>query len=218
NKIRIAYVASGFHNHPMAYLTAELFELHDRSRFEVLGISIGPKDDSEIRARLVRAFDQFHDVPSRSDREIATLMHDLEVDIAVDRSGYVVNARPGIFASWPAPIQVNYLGDPGTLGADFYDYVIADPIVLPFDEQPFFSERVVHLPECYQANDTRRALATPIPTREEMGLPDRGFVFCCFNNNYKIRPEVFDIWMRMLKRVDGSIMLLYRENAAAEVN
>src|SRR5439155_24614009 len=177
NKIRIAYVASGFHNHPMAYLTAELFELHDRSRFEVLGISIGPKDDSEIRARLVRAFDQFHDVPSRSDREIATLMHDLEVDIAVDRSGYVVNARPGIFAHRPAPIQVNYLGYPGTLGADFYDYVIADPIVLPFDQQAFVTEKTVHLPECYQANDSKRLIRTETSASRDTVQPEDAVSF-----------------------------------------
>ncbi len=218
DKMRIAYVGTGFHNHPMAHLTTELFELHDRSRFEVLGVSIGPKDNSDFRARLIRAVDQFHDVPSRSDRDIATLLHELEVDIAIDRSGYAANARPGIFAYRPAPIQVNYLGYPGTLGADFYDYIIADPIVLPFDQQPFFTEKIVHLPECYQANDSKRTISAETPTRQEVGLPEGGFVFCCFNDTYKITAPVFDIWMRLLKQIDGSVLWLFRKNAAVELN
>src|SRR5437667_11549290 len=119
----------------MLYLTAELFDIHYRSRFEVLAISIGPDDRSDVRARLVRAFDRFHDVREKNDREVATLINDLRVDVVIDRSGYTVDARPGILACRPAPIQVNYLGYPGTLGADFYDYLIADPIVLPLDQQ-----------------------------------------------------------------------------------
>jgi len=217
-KIRLAYVGTGFHEHPMAYLTAELFELHDRSRFEVTGISIGPEDNSAIRARLVRAFDQFYDGRSRSDREVATLMHDLEVDIAIDRSGYVLDARPEIFAHRPAPIQVNYLGYPGTLGADFHDYVIADPIVLPLEQQQFFTEKTAHLPECYQANDSKRIIAAETPTRWQMGLPEGGFVFCCFNNNSKITAPVFDIWIRLLKHIDGSVLWLYRSSVAGETN
>ncbi len=216
-KIRLAYLATGFRRHPNAYLTAELFELHDRSRFEIIGISLGYDDRSDMRTRLVKAFDQFHDVRLTSDREVAVLLHDLRVDIAVDRSGYVNNARPGILAHRPAPIQVNYLGFPGTLGAEFYDYVIADPIVLPFDQQQFYTEQIVHLPECYQSNDSKRAIAETL-TRQEMGLPDAGFVFCCFNNNYKITPPVFDIWMRLLQQVEGSVLWLYRSSAVAEAN
>ncbi len=141
-KIRIAYVAGGFHDHPTAYLMAELFELHDRSRFEVLGVSLGPDDGSDIRARLIRSFDQFHDVRSKSDRDIAMLLNDMQVDIVIDQSGYTNYGRPEVFAYRPAPIQVSYIGFPGTLGADFYDYVIADPIVLPFDQQKFYAERM----------------------------------------------------------------------------
>jgi predicted O-linked N-acetylglucosamine transferase (SPINDLY family) len=217
-KIRLAYVASGYHQHPTAYLSAQLIEIHDRSRFEVLGFSLGPDDDSEIRARLIRSFDQFHDVRMKSDREIAVLMNEMQIDIAVDRSGHTTNARPGIFALRPAPIQVNYLGFPGTLGADFYDYVIADPIVLPCDQQPFYSEKIVHLPDCYLSNDTTRTIPPDAQTRAEAGLPTQSFVFCCFNNNYKITAELFDIWMRLLHRVDGSVLWLLRENAAAERN
>jgi protein O-GlcNAc transferase len=218
DKIRIAYIGTGFHDHPMAHLTTELLELHDRSRFEVFGVSIGRKDNSEYRNRLIGALDQFHEVPSRGDRDIATLLHDLDVNIAVDLSGHVANARPGIFAYRPAPIQVNYLGYPGTLGADFYDYIIADRIVLPFDQQPFFTEKIVHLPECYQANDSKRAIAAETPTRQEMRLPGQAFVFCCFNDTYKITPPVFDIWMRLLKQMDGSVLWLFRKNAAVETN
>jgi protein O-GlcNAc transferase len=142
-----------------------LFELRDRSRFEVLGISLGPDDGSDIRARLVRAFDRFHDVRSKSDRDIAMLLNDMQVDIIVDQSGYTNYGRPEVFAYRPAPIQVNYIGFPGTLGADFYDYVIADPIVLPFDQQQFYTEKIVHLPESYQVNDSKRVTGAQTPSR-----------------------------------------------------
>jgi predicted O-linked N-acetylglucosamine transferase (SPINDLY family) len=218
SKIKIAYVATGFHRHPTAYLTAELIEIHDRSYFEILGISLGPDDESEIRARLVRAFDQFHDVRYKGDREISMLLNEWRVDIAVDRSGYTANARPGIFAARPAPIQVNYIGFPGTLGADFYDYILADPTVLPFDQQPYFQENIVHLPESYLVNDSKRPASSQSPTREEYGLPATGFVFCCFNNCYKITPPVFDVWMRLLDQVEGSVLWLFRDRRTAEAN
>ena len=216
DKIRVAYLSTGFHRHPNAYLTAELFELHDRNRFEVLGISLGPDDHSDMRARLARAFDQFHDVQLKNDGDVAKLLNDMRVDIAIDRSGYATNARPGILASRPAPIQVNYLGFPGTLGNQVYDYVVGDTIVLPFDQQAFYTEKIVHLPECYQSNDSKRAIAAEIPTRQLAGLPAHAFVFCCFNNNYKITAPVFEIWMRLLRRVEGSVLWLLRSNAAAE--
>jgi protein O-GlcNAc transferase len=217
-KIKIAYVSCGFHRHPTAYLTAELIEIHDRSRFEIIGVSLSPDDGSEIRARLIRAFDQFHDVRSKTDNEVAQLVHDLRVDIAVDRSGYTTNARPGIFAARPAPIQVNYIGFPGTLGAKFYDYILADATVLPFDRQPFYTERIVHLPNCYLVNDTRRPEAVKSLTRSEAGLPEDGFVFCCFNNTYKFTPPAFDVWMRLLRQVEGSVLWLFCDRKAAEVN
>ena len=200
-KIRIAYVSGGLHDHPLAYLTVGLFELHDRSRFEVLGVSLGPDDGSAIRARIVRAFDQLHDVRSKSDREVAMLLNDMQVDIVVDRSGYTNNGRWAVFAYRPAPIQVSYIGFPGTLGADFYDYVIADPVVLPFDQQRFYTEKIVHLPDSYFVNDSNRVIEAQTPSRRDVGLPDEAFVFCCFNNNYKITPPIFDIWMRLLRAV-----------------
>jgi predicted O-linked N-acetylglucosamine transferase (SPINDLY family) len=217
-KIKIAYVATGFHTHPTAYLIAELMEVHDRSCFEIVGVSLGPDDKSEIRARLIRAFDQFYDARGKSDREVAVQLHEMQVDIAVDCSGYITDARPGIFALRPVPIQVSYLAYPGTLGANFYDYIIADPTVLPFDQQPFYGEKIVHLPGCYQPNDSKRAIAVQTPTREHAGLPARGFVFCCFNNNYKITAPIFDIWMRLLGRVEGSMLWLLCERATAESN
>jgi protein O-GlcNAc transferase len=216
-KIRIAYLSADFHMHPTAYLTAELFELHDRARFEVLGISFGKDDGSEIRTRLVKAFDAFHDVQRKTDAEVAAMLHEMQVDIAVDLSGYTKDSRPKILAHRPAPIQVSYLVFPGTMGAEFIDYVIADAIVLPFGLQEFYTEKIVHLPDCYQVNDRKRAVAGP-PDRRDAGLPPRGLVFCCFNDNYKITPPVFDIWMRLLRRVEHSVLWLYRGNAAAEQN
>jgi protein O-GlcNAc transferase len=217
-KIRIAYLSADFRAHATAYLIAELLELQDRSRFEVIGVSFGIDDHSDIRARIVDAFDRFHDLASKPDREIATFVNDMKVDIAVDLSGHIAGARPGILAHRPAPIQVNYLVSPATLGADFIDYIIADPIVLPFDQQKFYTEKIVHLPECYQVNDSKRVIAAKTSTRQQAGLPPHGFVFCCFNNNYKITPPVFEIWMRLLRQIDGSALWLLRDNAAAEAN
>ena len=217
-KIRIAYLSADFHQHATAYLMAELFELHDKDRFEVIGISFGPDDRSEIRGRLAAAFDRFHDVRSISDAAIAKLVKDLEVDIAIDLKGFTQNARPGIFVHRPAPVQVNYLGYPGTMGADFIDYVIADQWVTPFDQQANFSEKIVHLPDCYQVNDRKRVISPDTPTRMECGLPEQGFVFCCFNGSYKITPEVFDVWMSVLQQIDGSVLWLLRDNETAERN
>jgi predicted O-linked N-acetylglucosamine transferase (SPINDLY family) len=151
-------LSADFCPHPIAYLTAGLFEHHDRSRFDILGLSFGPDDNSSIRSRLMRAFDRFHDVRFASDRDVAKLLRELQVDIAIDLQGHTSKAREGILAFRPAPIQVNYLGYPGTMGADFIDYVIADKIVLPFDQQPHYAEKIVHLPECYQVNDSQRRI------------------------------------------------------------
>jgi predicted O-linked N-acetylglucosamine transferase (SPINDLY family)/4-hydroxybenzoate polyprenyltransferase len=217
-KIRIAYVAAGLHRHPNAFLSVELFESHDRQRFEVIGVSTGPDEDSEMRRRIVKAFDRFYDVRVSGDRGIAELINSMQVDIVVDRSGYTTNARPGMFASRPAPIQVNYLGYPGTLGTDFFDYVIADATVLPFDQQKFYSEKIVHLPDCYQSNDSQRAIAASSMTREQAGLPPQGFVFCCFNNPAKITAQIFAVWMRLLHRVPQSTLWLLSGGEVAAEN
>jgi predicted O-linked N-acetylglucosamine transferase (SPINDLY family) len=217
-RIRIAYLSADFRAHATAYLMAELFERHDRGRFEVLAVSFGTDDNSAMRGRLVKSFDTFHDVEAQGDREIATLLRRAEVDIAVDLKGHTQGLRPEILAYRPAPIQVGYLGYPGTIGANFLDYVLADPVVLPFDQQAFYAEKIVQLPDCYQVNDSTRAIAPETPTRAMASLPDDGFVFCCFNKNYKIGRPIFDIWMRLLAAVPGSVLWLLRDNDGAERN
>ncbi len=218
SKIRIAYLSGDFREHAVAYCIAELLELHDRSKFEVIGASFGVDDGSEMRARLAEGFDRFLDVRAMGDFDAARLLRDLEVDIVVDLMGYTRYSRPGILANRPAPIQVGYLGYPGTLGADVNDYVLADKFVLPEENHGFYSEKIVTLPESYQANDSRRKVAERTPTRIEVGLPEQGFVFCCFNNSYKILPTMFDVWMRLLTEVPGSVLWILEDNAAAAEN
>ncbi len=207
DRIRLAYLSADFHQHPTAQLMAELFERHDRSRFEVTAVAFGPDDKSPMRARMQKAFDHFLDVRGRSDHEVARLLREMEVDIAVDLNGHTQDARPGILAWRPAPVQVNYLVYPGTTGAPYMDFVLADRVVLPPDQQPFFSETIAYLPDCYQANDATSRVGAA-PSRAEAGLPPEGFVFCCFNNGWKITRDVFDIWMRLLARVPGSLLWL----------
>lgn len=213
-KIRVAYVSADFRQHAVGFLVAELIERHDRLRFETIGISLGPDDGGEMRRRFATSFDHFHDMSAKSDEEISNLLRKLQTNIAVDLMGLTRGARPGIFKRRAAPVQVNYLGYPGTAGATFIDYVIADPVVAPFADQPFFEEKIVHLPDCYQANDSVRT-AGAAPTRREAGLPADCFVFCCFNNHWKITAPVFDIWMRLLLNVPGSVLWLIDDNGGA---
>jgi protein O-GlcNAc transferase len=207
DRIRLAYLSADFHQHPTAQLLAELFERHDRTRFEATAVSFGPNDGSLMRARLEKAFDHFEDTRGRSDAEVAACLRARETDIAVDLNGHTHGARPGIFAHRPAPVQVNYLVYPGTTGAPFMDFILADRIVLPIDQQAFVSEKIVQLPDCYQANDATRVLLPP-PSRAEAGLPENGFVFCCFNNGWKITAPVFATWLRLLSQVEGSVFWL----------
>jgi len=211
-RLHIAYLSADFHRHATGFLMAELFERHDRARFEVTGISFGPDDGSDIRARIARGFDRFLDLRAETDAAIAGRLADLGVDIAVDLKGHTKDNRFGIFARRPAPVQISYLGYPGTTGGAYMDYVIADPIVLPQDQQQFWAERIIHLPGCYQVNDAQRRIAAESPSRAACGLPEQGFVFCCFNNSYKIAPPVFAVWMRLLQQVPGSVLWLYRDN------
>ncbi|MEM9567963.1 MAG: tetratricopeptide repeat protein [Cyanobacteria bacterium P01_E01_bin.34] len=217
-RIRLAYLSADFHEHATAYLMAELFERHDRSQFEVCGLSFGPNDGSPMRQRLEQAFDRFIDIRRLSHGEAARHIRDLEIDIAIDLKGYTQDCRPQIFAHRPAPIQVNYLGYPGTMGADFIDYILVDPFVVPPYQQPFFTEKLVHLPDCYQVNDGQRAIDDVIPTRQACGLPAQDFVFCSFNNSNKITPAIFDVWMRLLKAVPNSVLWLLARNSIAEDN
>lgn len=217
-RLRLAYLSADFQEHATAYLAVRLFELHDRSQFETLGVSYGPPDASPMRRRLERAFDDFVDVRARSDQEIAALLREREVDVAVDLKGHTTGARLGILAYRPAPVQVTYLGFPGTTGAPFIDYVVADRFVIPEEERGEYTESVVYLPDCYQVNDSTREIAAREPDRAALGLPSRGFVFCCFNNTYKIRPAVFALWMRLLGAVPGSVLWLLADNTVAMRN
>ena len=211
-RIRLGYVSGDFHQHATAELMAELFERHDRARFEVFAYSCGRDDDGPMRARLRSAFDRFVDIRDLPHRKAAERIHADEIDILVDLKGYTHGARPAIAAHRPAPVQVSYLGFPATMGADFIDYLVVDPFVAPGSEQPFFSERLVHLPDSYQVNDRRREAADLGTSRGDCGLPAEGLVLCCFNNSYKISPAFFDIWMRLLGSVPGSVLWLLESN------
>jgi protein O-GlcNAc transferase len=211
-RLRIAYLSPDFHEHPTAHLLVELIERHDKARFETYGICLHGGPDSAIRTRIAAAFEHFVEAGARSDAEIADLLRSLEIDIAVDLAGHAGNARRWIFAHRPSPLAVNYVGYPGTLGSDWIDYVLADAVTIPPGSEEFFSEEVVRLPDCFFPSDTRPELAPP-PSRAGAGLPQEGFVYCSFNNGYKITPEMFDIWMRLLLAVQGSVLWLLADNA-----
>lgn len=217
-KIRIGYFSADFHNHATMYLMARLFELHDKARFEVHAFSFGLAARDAMRARLLAAVDAFHDVAAMSDADIAALSRATQIDIAVDLKGYTETARPAIFAARAAPVQISYLGYPGTMGAGFMDYILGDPVVIPAGDEHHYAETVIRLPHSYQVNDDRRDISDRVFTRAELGLPEDGFVFCCLNNNYKITPDVFDIWMRLLAEVEGSVLWLLADNRWAEAN
>jgi predicted O-linked N-acetylglucosamine transferase (SPINDLY family) len=218
DRIRVAYLSADFRQHPMAYSMAGVFDAHDRSRFKTIAISFGPDSQDPVRRRLETAFDCFRDVRTMVDRDIARLLRELEVDIAVDLMGYTNNSRPGVLAFRPAPVQVNYIGFAGTLGAEYIDYLIADRFVVPEVAQASYAEQVVYLPDTYWPTDDRVEVGEPGLGRAESGLPEDGFVFCCFNQNYKIAPPVFEVWMNLLRQVDGSVLWLVRDNADAERN
>jgi predicted O-linked N-acetylglucosamine transferase (SPINDLY family) len=217
-KIRIGYYSADFHRHATSFLMAELLEVHDTTRFELYGFSFGPDKQDDMRQRVSATFDKFVDIRRMSDRDVARLSREFGIDIAVDLKGYTQDSRPGMFAEGCAPIQVNYLGYPGTMGADYMDYVVADRTVIPPESQNDYTEKIVWLPHSYQANDSKRKISERIFTRQEAGLPASGFVFCCFNNNFKILPETFECWMRILKAVNGSVLWLLGDNSLAAEN
>jgi predicted O-linked N-acetylglucosamine transferase (SPINDLY family) len=217
-RIRIGYLSANFRPHANAFLIGGLIEQHDRRDFEIIGYSASPNDGSQTRARLVSAFDRFVDISNSGDREAAQLVHDEAIDIVVDLNGHTTRGRTAILANRPAPIQALYLGFPATTGTKFIDYILVDPFVVPKDQQEFFSERLVHLPDCYQCNDDNRAISDHTPSPAERGLPEGAFVFCCFNNAYKLTPDFFDIWMRLLAAVPGSVLWLLDDNAWAKAN
>jgi len=217
-KIRIGYYSTDFHAHAMGYLMANLYESHDKSKFELIGFSLGLDHNDDMRKRISQSFDKFIDVKMKSDLEITKLSRELEIDVAVDLNGFTQNMRLGIFSNRCAPIQVNYLGYPGTMAAPYMDYIIADKVLIPKESKHFYSEKIVYLPNSYQVNDAKRKISDKVFNRAELGLPEDGFVFCCFNNNYKISPQTFDIWMKILKAVKGSVIWLFEDNIWAAEN
>jgi predicted O-linked N-acetylglucosamine transferase (SPINDLY family) len=218
DKLRVGYFSSDLYDHVVGVVAAQVFEKHDRSKFEITAFSFGPDTKDPVRKRLEKAFDRFIDARGRPDRELALLARELSIDIAVDLGGHSQTASNKIFAMRAAPIQVNYLGYPGTSGADYMDYLIADRTIVPRADFSHYNEKIVHLPNSYLPYDASRRIADHIPTRAQLGLPETGFVFCNFNGAYKISPPTFDGWMRILSRVDGSVLWLAHSHPTATAN
>ena len=217
-KIRIGYVSGELRDQATSHLIVGVLEHHDKSSFEIYAFDNGWNDGSEIRRRIEAAVPTIIGISQLDDQSAAAVIRDQQIDILINLNGYFGEGRTGVFAERAAPIQVNYLGFPGTLGAPYMDYIIADACVIPPGDEEFYTEKVVYLPECYQANDDRKQIAGRPFSRGECGLPAEGFVFCCFNNNYKITPEVLNSWMRVLRRVDGSVLWLLEDNVSAVSN
>jgi predicted O-linked N-acetylglucosamine transferase (SPINDLY family) len=216
-RIKIGYFSQDFREHAVSFLTAELFELHDRKRFEVIAFHYGERKDEPMQHRLRKAFDQFHDVKDLTDEAIVQMARDMDLDIAVDLAGFTANNRSGIFARRAAPVQINYIGYPASMGHPQMDYIIGDPIVTPPELHAGYSEKIISLP-CFQVNDRQRKISDRVFTREELGIPEHQFVFCCFNATYKITPRVFDAWLQILKACPESCMLLVKDHDQSEVN
>lgn len=218
-RIRVAYLSVDFHDHPVAHLIAGVLERHDRSRFETIGISLRRSSDSgTMHRRLQVAFEHFEDASEQSDRDVAAGLRDREIDIAVDLTGHTRRGRLGILALRPAPVQVSYLGFTGTTGASYIDYLIADTVAIRSGDEHLFSERLVRLPYSFLPNDDRQPLAEATPRRRDLGLPDAGFVFCAFNNTYKLNPAMFDVWMQILRKTPGSVLWLRDGEPAVRAN
>ena len=217
-KIKIGYFSSDFYNHATMHLIAGLLEMHDRTKFEVYAFSFGPQIQDEMRRRAEAGVDKFFDVSSLSDREIAKKSKNLGIDIAIDLKGYTTHARPGIFSNRAAPIQVNYLGFPGTMGTKFIDYILADANIIPSTSDIYYSEKVIRIDGCYQINDDRRKAPAPSINRIDIDLPLDTFVFCCFNSCYKITPAIFQIWCNLLKETPDSVLWLLDDNVFAKNN
>ena len=216
-KIRIGYFSGDFREHPVSTLTAGLYENHDRDCFEIYAFSYGPDTNDDMNLRIKAGVDYFHDVQSMSNKDIVLLSRSLEIDIGVDLGGYTASAKTDIFAMSTAPIQLSYIGFLGTMGADYYDYLISDLTIIPKKNQKHYSEKIIYLPY-FQANDSDQAYSITNLSRKDIGLPEKGFVFCCFNNTYKFTPLTFDSWSQILKSVPDSVLLLYASNKTAEKN
>lgn len=217
-KIRLGYLCGEFREHATSVLMAEVWECHDKSKFEIFAFDNGLDKVSARADRINQAFDHVIDIHHMEDLQVANLIYAHQIDILVNVNGFTGRERNNVFAMRPSPVQVNYLGFPGTMGAPYMDYLIADKTVIPPESQRHYTEKVVYLPGCYQPNDTHRVISKRIFTREELGLPPDGFVFCCFNNNYKITPTTFDVWMRILQQVPGSVLWLLEDTHDAAQN
>lgn len=217
-KIKIGYFSPDFRNHPMSQWVAELFELHSKNKFEIIGFYFGPKTKDHYHDRIVNSFDTYIDVQDKSDQYIAQLARDMNIDIAIDLAGLTALSRTAIFANRAAPLQINYIGYPATMGANFIDYIIADEIVIPKSSQEQYTEKIIYLPTTYKITDTKIKIASKKYTKEEIGLPNNGFIFCNFNNNYKITQDIFNGWLRILKAVHGSVLWLLEDNESSVNN
>lgn len=217
SKIRLGYFSADLRNHPVAYLMAELFEKHDKNKFELFAFSLGRPVRDDMQKRIAAAFDHFIEVDTQSDEEIAKLARSCNIDIAIDLGGYTIHNRTGIFSYRAAPVQVQYIGYLGTMGAPYIDYLLADPVLIPDNSRSYYTECIAYLPS-YQANDSKRKVSTKEFSRFELGLPESAFVFCCFNNNYKITPETFDSWMRILGKAPNSVLFLYANDQDTRAN
>jgi protein O-GlcNAc transferase len=217
-RIRVGYFSSDFREHPVAHVISELLGVHDRSRFEITAFSFTPAPDDPWRKRIEQGVERFIDAAAMTDGQVVELARELEIDIAVDLNGFTLGSRTAIFAARCAPVQVNFLGFPGTMGAAYIDYLIADATVVPEAHRDFYTERIVHLPHCYAPNDSTKRIANRQFGRVELGLPEQGAVFCCFNNSFKITPDAFDIWMSLLRRAPGSVLWFRGTYEAAQKN
>ncbi len=215
NKIRVGYFSMDFREHPVGHLIVELIETHNRDKFEIFGFSFGASFGDSILGRLEVAFDKFIEVRHCNELDIARLAREFEIDIAIDLGGYTQDNRTTIFAHRAAPIQINYLGYPGTMGTVYHDYFIGDQITVSKDNLEYFSEKVIFLPNSFQANPSQRHIVLEAPSRARYGLPESGFIFCCFNNSWKLTPELFRVWVRILKGVEDSVLWLYLDSIPA---
>ena len=217
-KIRVAYLSTDFRNHPVGWTIAAPLEHHDKTRFEITAISLGPQDSGPVSKRIETAADRFVNAQTLDTRAVAKIMREMEIDIAIDLNGLTGNERNGILAHRPAPLQVNYLGYPGTTAAPYIDYIIADPILIPEENRVFYSEKIAYLPNSYLPCDGGRRLSDKIQTRAEQNLPDTGFVFASFNNLHKLGPEIFSIWMRLLHAIEGSVLWISATDHVVKAN
>jgi len=217
NKIRVGYFSADFHNHATMDLLSGYFQSYDKSKFEIHIFSYGPDKDDNVRKQLISDVDYFYDIRYESNDDICKMVRAKSIDIAIDLKGYTRDARLKFFAKRIAPVQISFLGYPGSSGADFIDYIVADEIVIPNEKQSAYSEKIIYMPNCYQPNDLTRQVSEKKTTRNFHGLPDQGFIFCCFNNNYKISREVFSIWLNLLNKVENSYLWLLESNEESKI-